>query len=422
MNTKSLLGILTITAALATQAHAQSTFRWTKIPGITNLPANWSAAPTSIDVTNGIVYSAMNGTGWKFNMRNNSFQSLPISNWPANLGSDLWSRSVYDGAGGNLYLYYGGSSYVYRLPTSGGSPTLLGGTGANGQEYQNMWYWNPTTESVGKFGGYGFGAVENWRYEFQAGGSSWSQIEANVPGRGPWGRTARNYAVDPTGRRIFLFGGDGNSTGQQGYVDPGFVGNGSTSGQMDKLYDLWELNLSTGTGIWTNYIAANAYAFPWEGSIVYFPPLNAILMVNGAGIMSTNLGQPVTSLLMFRIGQDTNFVSVPMSGDIPSPNDQTPNLDGSLFYDNSSQRVYCFNNAGVYTLSVGPTVSLIKAVKPSFSYLSVGTNYQLQVSADLSTWTNQGSAFTATNTSMIYPQYWNVDNWSQLFFRLQVAP
>ena len=31
-------------------------------------------------------------------------------------------------------------------------------------------------------------------------------------------------------------------------------------------------------------------------------------------------------------------------------------------------------------------------------------------------------AFTATNTSMIYPQYWDVDNWGQLFFRLQVAP
>jgi hypothetical protein len=70
----------------------------------------------------------------------------------------------------------------------------------------------------------------------------------------------------------------------------------------------------------------------------------------------------------------------------------------------------------------GVQVSLIKAVKPAFSGLLLSTNYQLQVSADLSTWTNQGSAFTATNTSMVYPQYWDVDNWSQLFFRIQVAP
>jgi hypothetical protein len=71
---------------------------------------------------------------------------------------------------------------------------------------------------------------------------------------------------------------------------------------------------------------------------------------------------------------------------------------------------------------VPPQVGLLKAVKPSFSHLTLGTAYQLQVSADLNTWTNQGAAFAATNTSMVYPQYWDVDNWGQLFFRLQVAP
>ena len=75
-----------------------------------------------------------------------------------------------------------------------------------------------------------------------------------------------------------------------------------------------------------------------------------------------------------------------------------------------------------YVLESGPRVGLIKAVKPAFDYLAVGTNYQLQVSGDLNTWTNQGSAFSATNSSMVYPQYWDVDNWSQLFFRLQSAP
>jgi hypothetical protein len=67
-----------------------------------------------------------------------------------------------------------------------------------------------------------------------------------------------------------------------------------------------------------------------------------------------------------------------------------------------------------------PVVSLIKAVKPAFTYLSVGTNYQLQVSSDLVTWTNQGSLFTATNPVMTYPQYWDVEDWQRLFFRLRV--
>ncbi len=69
-----------------------------------------------------------------------------------------------------------------------------------------------------------------------------------------------------------------------------------------------------------------------------------------------------------------------------------------------------------------PTTSLVKAVRPSFSNLTTGLNYQLQVSGDLNVWTNQGSAFTATNSTMAYPEYWDVDNWSCLFFRLQVSP
>jgi len=76
----------------------------------------------------------------------------------------------------------------------------------------------------------------------------------------------------------------------------------------------------------------------------------------------------------------------------------------------------------VYAYESQPIVSLRKAVSPSFSNLFLGTNYQLQVSTDLNTWTNNGSSFTPTNTAMAYPQYFDVDNWGQLFFRLQVAP
>lgn len=73
-------------------------------------------------------------------------------------------------------------------------------------------------------------------------------------------------------------------------------------------------------------------------------------------------------------------------------------------------------------VDAGPRINLIKAVKPAFSELAVGANYQLQLSSGLNTWTNHGSVFTATNASMIYPQYWDVENWGNLFFRLSTAP
>ena len=76
----------------------------------------------------------------------------------------------------------------------------------------------------------------------------------------------------------------------------------------------------------------------------------------------------------------------------------------------------------LYAYESQPTVTLKKIVKPSFSNLFLGTNYQLQVSTDLTTWTNNGSPFTPTNTVMDYPQYFDVDNWNSLFFRLQTTP
>jgi hypothetical protein len=94
-------------------------------------------------------------------------------------------------------------------------------------------------------------------------------------------------------------------------------------------------------------------------------------------------------------------------------------MDGLRIYNRA------LSNAEVqqlYQSEAPPAVSIIKAVKPAFSSLWVGTNYQLQVSGDLANWTNQGSPFAATNSSMIYPQYWDVDNWGRFFFRLQIAP
>lgn len=76
----------------------------------------------------------------------------------------------------------------------------------------------------------------------------------------------------------------------------------------------------------------------------------------------------------------------------------------------------------LYAIEAGPKVDLIKAVKPSFSNLTLTTNYQMQISSDLNNWTNHGSAFPATNTSMVWPEYFDVGSWGDLFFRLQVAP
>jgi hypothetical protein len=81
------------------------------------------------------------------------------------------------------------------------------------------------------------------------------------------------------------------------------------------------------------------------------------------------------------------------------------------------------NTPTVYIYSpLGIQISLVKAVKPSFSDLLPGLRYQLQSSPDMKAWTTMGSPFTATNMVMDFPQYLDVDSYTGLFFRLQVAP
>jgi hypothetical protein len=136
------------------------------------------------------------------------------------------------------------------------------------------------------------------------------------------------------------------------------------------------------------------------------------LYLNGVLIGSTSYSPPLVSGTAYGL-----FIGHrPLAGD---NNPFTGELDDVRIY---SRALSISEVQQLYAVESGPRVDLIKAVKPSFANLSLGTNYQLQMSSDLSTWTNTGSVFTATNTSMIYPQYWDVYNWGKLFFRLQISP
>jgi hypothetical protein len=78
-------------------------------------------------------------------------------------------------------------------------------------------------------------------------------------------------------------------------------------------------------------------------------------------------------------------------------------------------------------LAPQPSIDIQEAVDVTSVYLTstdllVGLNYQVQASSDLINWTNQGSVFTATNSNWQSTNYWNVNNWNQLFFQLQVIP
>jgi hypothetical protein len=139
-----------------------------------------------------------------------------------------------------------------------------------------------------------------------------------------------------------------------------------------------------------------------------------------------------TSVRMYVNGQVANTNQVASSSTLPGQYlfiGVQYDLTSYSFFPGVVDDVRIYNRAlsasevqQLYAYEGGVSIALLKAVKPSFSNLLLGTNYQLQVSSDMNTWTNQGTAFTATNSSMAYPQYFDVDNWNELFFRLQATP
>jgi hypothetical protein len=76
----------------------------------------------------------------------------------------------------------------------------------------------------------------------------------------------------------------------------------------------------------------------------------------------------------------------------------------------------------LYSVESGPRVSFVKAFTVDYFNLTLGSNYQLQVSGDFTNWTNSGAPFTATSVNYSNTNYQRIDNWAKLFFRLQVSP
>lgn len=75
--------------------------------------------------------------------------------------------------------------------------------------------------------------------------------------------------------------------------------------------------------------------------------------------------------------------------------------------------------ASLYAMDFPPEVNLVKACTVDFSNLIVGVSYQVQVSSDLTIWTNWGVPFTATSSNYTNSDYLRIADWSQRYFRLQ---
>jgi hypothetical protein len=65
-----------------------------------------------------------------------------------------------------------------------------------------------------------------------------------------------------------------------------------------------------------------------------------------------------------------------------------------------------------------PVVQLVQAITVDGANLTVGSNYQIQVSTDLINWSNWGNPFTATSATYTNTTFERMPGWGQSYFRL----
>jgi hypothetical protein len=134
-------------------------------------------------------------------------------------------------------------------------------------------------------------------------------------------------------------------------------------------------------------------------------------------------GTPLTNQVMTAAPVNNPMIWIGKFQPVPSGNQNTWQLLGGI----DDVRIYNLALSPsevqqLYLSEAGPQVTFVKAFTVDYSNLTIGSNYQLQASADMSAWTNFGTAFTATSIDYTNTDYRRIDNWNQLFFRLQSAP
>jgi len=216
-----------------------------------------------------------------------------------------------------LWFAQDGRGPVWRVNPETGEAGQVGGAAPRADtDFDSTPYWNPLTQRLGTFGGYGQFHVHNWRWEFDPASGQWRQIEANDPQRKPGCRCIRNFLPLEGGRRLLMFGGIGNSTGQQGVRDAGFK---VWDTHFHHLGDAWILDLVTGR--WECALPAPGLEFANEYSYARLPRQNALVVLPAHDLAVAKGKTP--EIFVLRSGRANSFVRAESLGDVPDVRTQS---------------------------------------------------------------------------------------------------
>jgi hypothetical protein len=208
-----------------------------------------------------------------------------------------------------LWAIEGGRGEVFALNLETEKLRPLGGGPNTRRHYGARTYWNPVTQRVGVFGGYGLFAVTNARSEFDSAAGRWVQMEADREGPGPCRRTVTIPLVpDATGRRIFVVGGEGSPSGKQGEMARGLKG---FNGRFHHLDDIWELDLEQNS--WRCLLSAGHLDPERLQAAAFFPRLGLVIF---EGMKAEDSQPELARTWLLRPNHDRLPVRLPPHGEL----------------------------------------------------------------------------------------------------------
>jgi PKD repeat protein len=285
---------------------------------------------------------------WKYNLNTNQFTEYQITNFPP----DDCNAASLDMVNNRIIMMDVHDQSTYTIPITGGALTPLGGGMLGWQMFGRSHFQNPFTNNPVILNGYGYGAVRNGVYEYDIASSTWI---TKFPDRSdqPWRRASSSITTNTNKTKVFMSGGFAKQSGSQGgSQDTGYLPWATDLGFWNWQRDLWQLDLSNWQ--WTSLVGPNSPSITSEGTICYCDATNSLYFIGGY-IPSPVLGNNPTyvgGVYQFRLGIDSGFNPIQVSGQIPTTTTNPNCAEGSAIYDAINNRIVFFRYDGIWSLDI----------------------------------------------------------------------